>query len=118
MTIEIDSFRKLNLYKQAIRFTHQVLDWTSENTDEIGWKECVKIRKMAVEIPRNIAKAAVEINVRHKYKKLNHGKEALQNVVPVLNRYGMYDNDLSVELLKLFNGYFGLLNRKKNAIKG
>lgn len=118
MTKEIDSFRKLNLYKQAIRFTHQVLDWTSENSDEIGWKECVKIRKMAVDIPKSIAKAAVEINVRNKYKKLNRGKEALQNVVRVLKHFGMEYNELSVELLKLFNGYFGLLNRKKNASRG
>ncbi|AIF45134.1 hypothetical protein [Virgibacillus sp. SK37] len=118
MTIEIDRFRKLNLYKQAIRFTHQVLDWTNENLDEIGRKECVWIRKMAMDIPRSIAKAAAEINVRNKYKKLNRGKEALQKVVPVLKHYGMDDNDLSVELLKLFNGYFGLLNRKKNANRG
>lgn len=118
MTIEIDRFRKLNLYKQAIRFTHQVLDWTSQNRDEIGLKESLRIRKMVVKIPSSIAMAAVEINVRNKYKKLNRGKEALQNVVPVLRHHGMDENELSVELLKLFNGYFGLLNRMKNARRG
>ncbi|AXI08226.1 hypothetical protein CV093_04450 [Oceanobacillus sp. 143] len=118
MTIEIDRFRMLNLYKQAIRFTHQVLDWTNENLDEIGLKECVRIRKMAMKIPSSIATATAEINVRNKYKKLNRGKDALQNVMPVLRDYGMEENELSVELLKLFNGYFGLLNRKKNASRG
>jgi len=118
MTIEIDRFRKLNLYKQAIRFTHRVLDWTNQNQDEIGWKKCIWIRKKAMDIPKNIAKASVDINVRNKYKKLNRGKDALQNLMPVLKQYGMDDNDLSVDLLKLFNGYFGFLNKKKNAYRG
>lgn|SRR5690625_3746326 len=118
MTIEIDRFRKLNLYIQAVRFTHQVLDWTNENLDEIGWEECVQIRKLAMKIPSSIAKSAVEINVRNKYKKLNRGKEALQNVMPLLKQYGMDDNNLSVEVLKLFNGFFGMLNRKKKVSRG
>ncbi|WP_047979723.1 hypothetical protein [Ornithinibacillus contaminans] len=118
MTIEIDRFRKLNLYKQALRFTHLVLEWTVQNQADIGLNECIRIHKMVMKIPSNIVKAAVEINVKNKYKKLNHGKEALQNVVPVLKQHGIDDNELSVELMKLFNGYFGFLNRKKNAGRG
>lgn len=63
--------------------------------------------KDAVVIPKSIAKSSVEINVKSKYKKLNHGKEALQNVVPVLKHYGMNDNELSVEVLKCLMGTSG-----------
>ncbi|MBS4220062.1 hypothetical protein KHA96_17255 [Bacillus sp. FJAT-49711] len=123
MTIEVDSFRKLNLYKQAIRFTQLVLDWTEQNQNEIGWKECLLIRRMATEIPRSIALAATEINVKNKYKKLNRSKEAFQKLMPMLRRYEMGESEkrivmLSLELVKLFNGFFGMLNRKKNASRG
>lgn len=122
MRTEVDSFRKLNLYKQALRFTHLVLQWTEQNKEAIGLKECLEIRKLSTKLPSYIAKAAVEINVKHKYKKLNRGKEALQKLVSVLRHHGMDKHEkrmvpLSIELQKLFNGYFGLLNRKKNANK-
>lgn len=123
MRTEVDSFRKLNLYKQALRFTHMVLQWTEQNRDEIGLRECLEIRKQAVEIPKNIATAASEINVKNKYKKLNRSKEAFQTIMGDLKRLGMDKSEkkvimLSLELLKLFNGYFGMLNRKKNVRRG
>jgi|SRR5690606_13437281 len=123
MRTEVDSFRKLYLYKQALRFTHMVLQWTEHNKDEIGLRECLEIRKKAMEIPTNIAKAASEINVKNKYKKLNRSKEAFQTVMEDLRKLGMDKSEkkvvmLSLELLKLFNGYFGMLNRKKNASRG
>ncbi|MBL5768650.1 hypothetical protein B5V88_10480 [Heyndrickxia sporothermodurans] len=123
MRTEVDSFRKLNLYKQALRFTHMVLQYTEQNRDEIGLRECLEIRKQAMEIPKNIATAASEINVKNKYKKLNRSKEAFQTIMGDLKRLGMDKSEkkvimLSLELLKLFNGYFGMLNRKKNVRRG
>ncbi|MBL5867364.1 hypothetical protein [Heyndrickxia sporothermodurans] len=89
MRTEVDSFRKLNLYKQALRFTHMVLQYTEQNRDEIGLRECLEIRKQAMEIPKNIATAASEINVKNKYKKLNRSKEAFQTIMGDLKRLGM-----------------------------
>lgn len=119
MRTEVDSFRKLNLYKKALRFTHMVLQWTEQNKGEIGFRECLEIRKQAMEIPRSIAMSAAEINVKNKYKKLNRSKMAFQSVMEDLRKLGMDKSEkkmvmLSLELLKLFNGYFGMLNRKKN----
>ncbi|MGG3691784.1 hypothetical protein [Heyndrickxia ginsengihumi] len=123
MSTEVDSFRKLNLYKQALRFTHMVLHWTEQNKDEIVFRECSEIRKLAMEIPRSIAMAATEINVKNKYKKLNRSKMAFLSVMEDLRKLRMDKSEkkmvmLSLELLKLFNGYFGMLKRKKNASRG
>ncbi len=118
MKTEVDTFRKLNLYKQALRFTHLVLLWTEKHQDEIDISECLEVRKLAMEIPIYVAKAAVEINVKNKYKKLNRSKQALQILLPLLREYGVDKSEkrmivLSLDLLRLFNGYFGMLHRKK-----
>ena len=65
---EIGDFRKMNLYKQSLRFTHLVFVWTEENRNEISEKDFIQIRKNSMDIPKNIAKAMVDINTKSKDK--------------------------------------------------
>jgi len=115
---EIGSPRNMNLYKRSLLFSKLVLDWTLDKREKIGEKEFIQIRKMAVEIPKNITKAIVDINIKDKFKKLNRAKDTFLDLTGRLRKLGMDVsenklNELSLELLKLFNGYFGYLAKKK-----
>lgn len=115
---EIGNPRNMNLYKRSLLYSKLVLDWTMDNREEIGEKEFMRIRKMAVGIPKNIAKAIVDINIKDKYKKLNQAKDTFLKLTDKLQELGMDGSEngldgLSLELLKLFNGYFGYLAQKK-----
>lgn len=118
--MEIGYPRSMNLYKCSLRFSTLVLNWTIKYRNEIGEAEFLKIRKMVMQIPKNIASAIVDIHIKNKYKKLNHAKETFLLLTSSLRNLGMETSEkhlvvLSLELLKLINGYFGYLGKKKNA---
>lgn len=115
---DIGNPRNMNLYKRSLLYTKLVLEWTVDKREEIGEKEFIQIRKMAVGIPKNISKAVVDINIKEKFKKLNQAKDSFLKLTDKLQELGMNGSEigldgLSLELLKLFNGYFGYLAKKK-----
>ncbi len=114
----IGDFRNLNLYKHSLRYSKLILDWTVKNRSEIGEKEFLQIRKMAMSISKNIAKAVVDININTKFKKLNRAKDNFLKLTDKSKELGMDIKEkrlvpMSLEMLKLFNGYFRYLGKRK-----
>lgn len=114
---EIGNPRDMNLYRHSLLYSKLVLDWTVNNRSEIGEEEFLKVRKMVMEIPKNISKAIVEIHKNNKFKKLNRAKDTFLSLTTKLRKLGMEASEkrlvmMSLDLLKLFNGYFGHLGKK------
>lgn len=115
---KIRDFRKMNLYKHSLRYSKLILDWTVKNRSEIGEKEFLQIRRMAMSISKNIAKAVVDININNKFKKLNWAKVNFLKLMNKSKELGMNEKEkrlapMSLEMQKLFNGYFGYLGKRK-----
>lgn len=123
MMEEIGIPRKMNLYKNSLRFSVLVLNWLANNYHNIEGEEIVKLRKMAVAIPKDIASGVVDIHLKNKFKKLNKAKETFLDLTNKLRDIGMDKNEkrlivMSLELIKLFNGYFGYLAKNKDIKRG
>lgn len=115
--MEIGNPRSMNLYKRSLQYSKHVLDWTVNIRNEIEEEDFLQVRKMAMEIPKSIASALVDIHIKNKFKKLNKAKDTFFRLTDRLRNLEMESSEkrmvvLSMDLLKLFNGYFGYLGKR------
>lgn len=121
MMLKVENFRNLFLYKRSLVLTNEVFKWIKSNDDFLYESE--EIRKIAVTIPKKIASAIAQVNMKIRFKRLNDAKMKLrklfEKLIEIKNSFKVdYQSwqqivDRSIEVMKLLNAYFKWISNKR-----
>lgn len=120
---KIEDFRAFTLYKRSLQLLMTISKAIQTCEDNLPYKDAKLIQKRAICLPIRIASAIAQVNMNVRFRKLNEAvaiMTQLKIILERLNRRKIIDDQLwqeieniSLELIKLFNGYFGWMGRRK-----
>lgn len=120
---KVENFRTFDVYNRSIDLSLAVKQATNNCMTNLTEHEVGVINKNAITIPNRIAAAVAQVNMKVRFKKLNEAKSTLiqlQTIMLELKRSKKIDEqswkkveELSTEVMKLLNGYFGWISSRK-----
>ena len=120
----VENFRTFDVYNRSIDLSMAIKQATSSCKENLTEHEVGVINKNAVTIPNKIAAAISQVNMKVRFKKLNEAKSTLiqlQTIMLELKKRKKIDeqmwqevDDNSTEVMKLLNGYFKWISRRKS----
>lgn len=120
---DVEEFKKSALYLRSLDLHFEVNQFLKMKGDILDMNERRKLQKYATTAPRKIAHGMGQTNMKIRFKKLNEAKNSLLQLQLLLegaikrqgSKLAEYKKveDYSIQVLKLFNYYFGQLKRKK-----
>ncbi|GAE37657.1 four helix bundle protein [Halalkalibacter akibai] len=120
---KVENFRSFNLYNRSTDLTMTVRQATNIYKANLTEQEISILNKNAVIIPKKIAAAISQVNMKERFKKLNEAKSTLiqlEMIMLELKKRKKIDeqswrevDDYLMEVMKLLNGYFSWISRRK-----
>lgn len=119
---KIENFRAFTLYERSLQLSMAIRKAIQTCDDSLPYKDAKLIEKRAMCLPTRIASGIAQVNMKVRFKKMNEAvviMTQLKIMMERLKRRKMIDHQLwqeieniSLELIKLFNGYFGWMGRQ------
>lgn len=124
--VKVENFRNLDVYNRSIDLLMAVKRVINGCKVDLTEYEVGVLYKNAVIIPNKIAAAIGQVNMKVRFKKLNKAKSTviqLQTIMLDLKKRKKIDEQLwqkvdeySIEVMKLLNGYFKWMGKRKRNI--
>lgn len=120
---KVENFRTFDVYNRSIDLLMAIKQATKSCKADLTEQEIGVLNKNVVTIPIKVAAAIAQVNMKVRFKKLNEAKSTLiqlQTIMLELKKRKKIDEqswgkveELSIEVMKLLNGYFGWISGRK-----
>jgi hypothetical protein len=121
--IKVETFRTFDVYNRSNDLSMAIKQATKSCNADLTEQEIGVLNKKVVIIPTKVAAAIAQVNLKVRFKKLNEAKSTLiqlQTIMLDLTVRKKIDEqswveveELSIEVMKLLNGYFGWISGRK-----
>jgi hypothetical protein len=123
---KVENFRTLDVYNRSINLSLTIKHATKSCKADLSEQEIGVLNKNVVTIPIKVAAAIAQVNMKERFKKLNEAKSTLiqlQTIMLELKKRKKIDEqswmkveELSIEVMKLLNGYFRWISGRKQKV--